>query len=235
MAGFKTHITVSSAVGIGYGTAGFFYWDMPLPSAILAGGLCSVSGMLPDLDSDSGTPLRESIALAAAVVPMMLVHRLELLLQSTELVVLAGAFIYCFIRFGFAQILREYTVHRGMFHSIPAALIAAEVAFLLCSNGEVEIRYYKAGGVLAGFLSHLILDEIWSITVKRGHIALKSSFGTALKLWGDSTWANLSCYAKLAALTWFMMQDPTWMQHLAPQAREMQQMAEGLREQFLRK
>ncbi len=77
MADFKTHIAVSTAVGVAYGYVGFVRYDFPLESCILAGGLCSVSGMLPDLDSDSGVPIREATSLAAAVVPMLLVDRLR--------------------------------------------------------------------------------------------------------------------------------------------------------------
>jgi len=55
MAGFKTHITVSTLTGIAYGAWGY-HSGAPLETCILAGGLCSVSGMLPDLDSDSGRP-----------------------------------------------------------------------------------------------------------------------------------------------------------------------------------
>ncbi|MBN2292690.1 MAG: metal-dependent hydrolase, partial [Pirellulales bacterium] len=69
MAGFRTHITISSLAGVGYGVGANLLFDMPIPTCLLAGGLCSVSGMLPDIDSDSGVPLRESLAFAAAVVP----------------------------------------------------------------------------------------------------------------------------------------------------------------------
>ena len=54
-------------------------YGVPWPTCVLAGGLCGVSGMLPDIDSDSGRPLHESMAFAAAVVPMMLLHRLPAL------------------------------------------------------------------------------------------------------------------------------------------------------------
>jgi hypothetical protein len=30
-------------------------------------------------------------------------------------------------------------------------------------------------------------------------------------MWSDSTWANLSTYAKLGLLTWLTLQDPVWM------------------------
>ena len=52
------------------------------------------------------------------------------------------------------------------------------------------------GGVLIGFMSHLILDEVWAVQW-RGGLRLKSSFGTALKLWDKVWWANISAYAKL--------------------------------------
>ena len=77
MAGFKMHIGTSSVLGVAYGAAGWHFYDVPWPTAVLAGGLCGVSGMLPDLDSGPGVPLRESVAFAAAVVPMLLVHRFE--------------------------------------------------------------------------------------------------------------------------------------------------------------
>ncbi|HJS08786.1 MAG TPA: metal-dependent hydrolase, partial [Pirellulales bacterium] len=107
--------------------------------------------------------------------------------------------------------LKRYTVHRGMFHSLPAALIAAEVAFLIFDKDDLRLRYYTAGAVLIGFLSHLVLDEIWSISFRRGLPRLKKSFGTAMKIWGDNLWANVSTYAKVILLTYLVVQDPRWM------------------------
>ncbi len=228
MANFKTHIATSGVLGVGYGATGFLVADIPLPTAVLAGGLCGVSGMLPDLDSDSGVPLRESMAFAAAVVPMLLMDRFRVLFNSPELIVLAGALVYLFIRFVLSAWLKRYTVHRGMFHSIPAAIIAAQVAYLLCSAGGIEMRAYKAGAVFVGFMSHLMLDEFYSLEWYRGRMRLKRSFGTALKLWGKSTWGNASTYIKLAALTFLVLNDENWMHQLAPHAEHFQQLAEQL-------
>ena len=88
-----------------------------------------------------------------------------------ETIVMIGGAIYLGIRFGLAWLLRKYTVHRGMFHSLPACAIAAELTFLLCGHeGEgLWIRYFNAGAVVLGFMSHLVLDEIWSIEFKNGH------------------------------------------------------------------
>jgi len=210
MAGFKTHITVSSLLGVGYGGAAYLTYGVPWPICVLAGGLCGVSGMLPDLDSDSGRPLRESMAFAAAVVPMMMLHRFQRMAMSHELMILAAAAIYLLVRFGAAALLKHCTVHRGMFHSLPAAVIFGEIVFLLASGDDLRLRAYMAGAVVLGYLSHLVLDEIGSFGWRHGLPRLKHSFGTALKLFGQSGWANLLAYAQLAVLTAVILFEPLY-------------------------
>jgi membrane-bound metal-dependent hydrolase YbcI (DUF457 family) len=209
MANFKTHITASSVLGVGYGAAAWWLYGTPVPTCLLAGGLCGVGGMLPDIDSDSGVPLRESLAFGAAVVPMMLTGRLLHAGWPHESIVLAGAATYLFIRFVVGWLLKKYTVHRGMFHSLPAAAICAELTFLLSAGEDEWVRYYKAIAVAVGYLSHLVLDELFSFQIKHGRFRLKSSFGTAIKVIGDNWWANASTYGKLAVATLLVMQDPS--------------------------
>jgi membrane-bound metal-dependent hydrolase YbcI (DUF457 family) len=225
MAGFRTHITASTALGIGYAAGAHYFFGVPPETCVLAGGLCSVSGMLPDLDSDSGVPLRESVAFAAAAVPVMMIRRFERLGMPLETMILAGMGIYLVLRFGLATLLKKYTVHRGMFHSLPAALIAAELTFLIFDRDDLWLRYYTAGAVLVGFLSHLVLDEIWSIGFRHGLPRLKKSFGTAMKIWGDSLWANVSTYAKVILLTYLVVQDPQWMAQFDTLGNRSQQLA----------
>ncbi len=219
MAGFNTHVTVSTAVGVGYGAIGVGL-DYPLESCLLAGGLCGVSGMLPDLDSKSGVPVREIMALAAAVVPMLMIERFRQMEMNSESIVLAGALIYIVIRFGVAEIFKLYTVHRGMWHSVPAAITCGLLAMFICSCEDYRLRVFKATAVFLGFMSHLVLDEIWSVEVRRGRIRLKSSFGTALKFWGKSLWGNLSTYGKLIAMIAVTMGDPLLMERLGVQPHD---------------
>ncbi len=207
MPGFKVHITASTALGVAYGTTAAVAYDVPLPACALAGGLCSVSGMLPDLDSGPGVPLRESLAFAAAVVPMLLIDRFQRLGLAPETIVLLGGLVYLSIRFGLGKVLRKWTVHRGMFHSIPTLAIVGELAYFVCAHENPWMRAFNAGAVMLGFGSHLVLDEIWSIDFK--HFQLKSSFGTALKFWGDCWWSNLLTYANLIVLTLLILGDPT--------------------------
>ncbi len=69
MAGYKTHITVSGALGVGYGVAGSILAGFTPVEGALAGVLTWFSGMLPDLDSASGRPVREVFSLLAALRP----------------------------------------------------------------------------------------------------------------------------------------------------------------------
>ncbi len=191
---------------------------MPIDTCIVAGTLCSVSGMLPDLDSNSGRPLREATALGAAVIPMLMVDRLQKMELKQDTMVLIAIIAYVLIRFVLAEIFRRYTVHRGMWHSIPAAAICGMVAFLVMSHEDITIRLFKTSGVVLGFLSHLILDEIWSIDFRKGSYRFKDSFGTALKLWGGSRFANVVTYAKLVIIGTLVWQDQGFMSkyHLDP-------------------
>jgi hypothetical protein len=215
MAGFRMHVTTSAVLGCGYAGIGHFAFAVPPDTAVVAGAMCGFSGMLPDIDSDYGVPLRESMAFTAAVLPMLLVGQLQTLLRSHDAMALAAVTMYLFVRFGLTNIIRKYTVHRGMFHSIPACLIFAGLAFLVCATAPTfEIRCYKAGGVVAGFMSHLVLDEIYAIEWKGGRWRFKKSFGTAIKLWGDDGWSNFTTYAKLAIVVMFILGEPTVIQHL---------------------
>lgn len=231
MAGFRTHVTVSSLLGCGYAGAGVVY-GFHLDTAILGGAMCGFAGMLPDLDSDYGTPLRETMAFTAATVPMLLLHRFQSLLLRPDEMALLGIAVYLFMRFGITNLIRRYTVHRGMFHSIPAGLIFAGIAFLICGGDDLTDRYFKSGAIFAGFMSHLILDEIYSVEWKSGAWHLKKSSGTAFKLWGEDSWANFSCYAKLVVVAGIILGEPSVMEQIQARNPDMASRYQQLRQTY---
>jgi hypothetical protein len=145
----------------------------------LGAGLCSIAGMMPDLDSGPGIPLRESVAFAAAVVPLMLVNRLHETGIPTEALILLGAAAYLGIRFGVTRLIKKFAIHRGMFHSLPAALIAGQITYLAFGAENQLCRYFMASAVVIGFLTHLVLDEIWSVRLGMFGPKFKKSFGTS--------------------------------------------------------
>ncbi|TWT83075.1 hypothetical protein CA13_45380 [Planctomycetes bacterium CA13] len=206
-------------VGIAYGYWGVASQGMSIESGILAGGLCSVSGMLPDLDSDSGIPLRETSMFCAAIVPILMIDRFRDMELTHEAMALAAMLIYISIRFVLVEFFKRYTVHRGMWHSIPAAASAGLLAYLVMPCPSEAIRVYKSMAVVVGFVVHLSMDEIWSIDFRRGRFRLKKSFGTALKFFGNNPLANVSVYAKLALLIYIAWGDHGILQRLRQRAR----------------
>jgi len=217
LAGFKAHITGSTLVGAAYGYWGTVHHGMPMESGLLAAGLCAVSGMLPDLDSDSGIPLRETTNFASALVPMLMINRFRALDMTPEEMALAAMLIYLFMRFVVVGIFKKYTVHRGMWHSLPAAASAGLLAYLVIPCPSEAIRVYKSAAVSLGFMTHLIMDEIWSIQMRHGRTRLKKSFGTALKFFSNNAWANLSTYAKFFLLAYLAWTDHGFLHRHSPE------------------
>lgn len=215
MADFKTHVTFSSVLGCGYAFAGMTA-GIETSTSLVAGGLCGLSGMLPDVDSDSGIPRRETMGFAAAIVPMLLVERFQQAGLRYDEMVLAAAALYFGIRFGVSKLIGHFSVHRGMWHSIPAALIFAGLAFLITRTTDPELKYFKAFAVFLGVMSHLVLDEVYSVDTRGVVPKFKKSFGTAVKFYGKNSWANFSTYAKLVVVALLVFGD--W--STLPQMRE---------------
>jgi len=166
--------------------------------------------MLPDLDSDSGVPARETIGFTAAVVPLLLMNRFHQFGLTIEQMLLAGVPVYLFIRFGLGTLLKEFTVHRGMFHSIPAMLLSGMITFLISDSGSIQHRALKGIAVSLGYLSHLVLDEIWSVEVSLAGSRLKSSSGTALKFFSKNAAANAMCWGLLILVGFSVYEDASY-------------------------
>lgn len=197
MAAFREHVTFSTVLGVGYcvGLKGLGY---EAPHCLLAGGLCGLAGMLPDLDSDSGKPVKELFGFLATVSSLIFFHRLGE--GDLEFRLLLAAGLYLFIRFGFSYLFKQLTVHRGMCHSIPAALIAAMTTYLVFGNMDHRGALAMAGGVFLGFCSHLVLDEIYAVQFTGVKVKLNQFAGSALKFTSKSLPATLVCWTLVAVL-----------------------------------
>lgn len=213
MANFQTHISTSTVLGVIYGVGGYALFDLSVPHCLVAGALCSVAGMLPDLDSDSGIPQREMLCFISVLIPMLMLRRMEALGLDKEMMVFGAGLLYVLTRFGIGWIFKRFTKHRGMWHSIPAALIAGLVTFLVCLSPALEVRLFKSWAVVIGFVSHLILDEIYAVDWQGKKIRVKRSFGTAMKWFSTSSYANITTYAKLGVLALMAMSDASLMEY----------------------
>lgn len=200
MAGFRTHVTVSTALGVAVGAAAVNPFGFTPEAGFLAACVTAVGGMLPDLDSDSGIPLRETFALAAAVTPLVLLPRFEQIGLSREGTVAGCVIAYLLVRYVGANSIRHMSVHRGMFHSIPAMLIAGLAVYLAYNSPVRNVRILLAAGVMLGFFSHLLLDELYSVDFHGVRLKLNQFAGSAIKFVSPSVPATLVCYLTLGAL-----------------------------------
>lgn len=207
MAGYREHISVSGLLGVGYGAAATFALGFSPVQGTLAGVLTWVAGMLPDLDSESGKPIREISSLLAAIVPLAMMGRLLEWGGDPEGAMLVAVGVYAGIRYGGSYLLRKLSVHRGMFHSIPALLIAAEATFLAYKSDAMPVKLLMAGGVGLGFFSHLLLDELYAVEWTGIRLRLNKFAGSALKLVGKSFVPNVVTYALLMVLTYAALVD----------------------------
>jgi hypothetical protein len=200
MASYRGHLAFASVLGAAYGGVAAWRLHYDWGPALLGFGATTLGGLLPDLDSDSGVPVRELFSLTAAVVPLLVQKRLQPFELTPEqtLVVLGG--LYLFIRFIAAAAFKAWTVHRGMFHSLPAMCIAGLAVFLVDHGRTLELRLFLAGAIMLGFLSHLVLDELCSVDFMGVRLRLNRYAGSALKLSSRSATATLLTYMLLGGL-----------------------------------
>ncbi len=198
MASFRGHLTTSAVLGLAYGIVGFWNLGLRWWAGALGAAVTAVGGLLPDLDSDSSVPNRTMFWLASPLAGVVaLEHGLARGLPiEMALLWLAGTFIL--VRYVVCYAFRRMTVHRGMFHSIPAMLISGLALFLFYFHLEQRLRLFLAGAVMAGYLSHLVLDEICAVDLQGGRI--RKPFGTALKFFSASWLATTACYFLLFLL-----------------------------------
>ncbi|MEL6344275.1 MAG: metal-dependent hydrolase [Myxococcota bacterium] len=205
MADYQTHLT--GAIITGAATA-FAASILGVATPIEAPFLAMVGvwgGLAPDLDSDNSRPLRIVFDYASLVVPFVMLWRIPALTDSWARAIVTWLVIAAVVRWPMKWVFQRFTVHRGIFHSIPAALIFGGLGFLLAGRRVDDVHLQAAIGVsaLIGYLTHLTLDELWSVDFEGRRI--KKSFGSALALTAPSRVSTGIAYALLAIiglLTW---------------------------------
>ena len=210
MAAFREHVIFSSVLGAGYGVAGSLAFGCTPVQGCLAAVMTAVAGMLPDLDLDHGRPAQELFGLLAGVAPLLLVGKVLHWLHlpaDRETVMLGMVVLYVVIRYGLSKVIPHFSVHRGMFHSVPAMLIAAEMAYLSYPSDSSRVKLLVGAGVALGFFSHLLLDEIYSVEISGVKVGLKKSSGTAIKMFGEAFLPNVLTFALAATLSYATLQE----------------------------
>jgi hypothetical protein len=213
MAGYREHIGFSGALGVVWGASATWFFGFSPVQGTLAFLLTWFAGMLPDIDSQTGRPVQEIFGVVSVVAPLILMQHLMGWGGDYERVLLLAILFYILLRNFGAPLLGKMCVHRGMFHSVPALLMASLTTFLFYKHDDIYVRMLMGGGVALGFLSHLVLDEIYSVQWTGTRIKLAKSSGSALKWFSHSVTANAFCWASVMFLGYLTLYDVGFIPH----------------------
>ena len=136
MANFKTHMSVAAACSGGLAT-GFLVVGVASPRDVwLYFAMGTLGGILPDIDANNSIPGRMLFSFFALVFAFLTLFSRAGLYSIVELSIL-WLVTYVVVRYVIFQLFARLTVHRGIFHSLLAA-----VFFWLCTT---NIGYYLFG------------------------------------------------------------------------------------------
>lgn len=203
MANFTTHIAVGTVVAGTLATltlaADVIATENLIPIT-LAGVLGSI---LPDIDLKDSRPSRVLFSGLAIFFSFTVLFSAAGRFSIAELWILWLGTLLA-VRYGVRNAFHKLAHHRGIWHSILAALfcaVATTVVFANVFDRHSGVAWLAGGFMFIGYLVHLTLDEIYSVDVMDTRI--KASFGTAMKLFDRRyPYASAGMAAALALAIW---------------------------------
>lgn len=186
MAQFRTHLAVTSIIS-GIASTMLLASTITTPQeASLYFALCVTGGLLPDIDSGNSVPARLLFTFMATAISFIVIFRQHNDNTVMELFLIwTGSFVL--IKYLLFSLFAKITVHRGIIHSIPAAIffgfICTIVLYRIFHFNEF-VSWMSGLSVFGGCLIHLLIDELCSLNINGKRP--KKSAGTALKFWSVS-------------------------------------------------
>ena len=157
--------------------------------------------MLPDLDSNHSKPTQIVFKMSSIFLPLIVLLSIPNVLPIIYIIAI-WIVSSVILHYVFFKIFLSITSHRGLFHSIPMGIFFAQATILLFYNIlELERTFSLLAGffIFFGFITHLVLDEIFSINVLG--MELKRSFGSALKIYAkNNILGTLLLYALIVTM-----------------------------------
>ena len=215
MAAFRAHLSAGLVVGYLAGVASvIIQWATAPFTALLVFFATCVGSLLPDLDSDHSTPFSITFGMLSVLAGSFAFAYCMQQPHSETWILWFGIppVVALLVRYGVGLIFQTFTVHRGIFHSLPMAIIVTGGTAVALKPFNLPLTDLLAIslGVGMGFLAHLVLDEVCAAVNFDGlRIETKKSFGTALTLTSPSLVATVSAYlvlGTLVVLNWPLIQ-----------------------------
>ena len=181
MANFNTHFTVAAGASA-LVSATLLSMEVVTPEqAVIAFGVGTLGGLLPDVDSSHSTSIKVGFNVLSLLMTIMIIFVKSSSYSLIEMLLVASL-VFMGIRYAFLEFFRKISKHRGMFHTIPVAVIWGIVIAIMCQwffDLNSLVSWVYGFMITLGYLVHLTLDELYSVDL--GNRRMKKSSGTALK------------------------------------------------------
>ncbi|MGI9477052.1 MAG: metal-dependent hydrolase [Hyphomicrobiaceae bacterium] len=208
MANFATHIGVGTIVSGALATITLAA-DVIAPENLVAVTLAGVLGsVLPDIDLKDSRASRAMFSGLAVFFSFCVLFMNAGQYSIAELWLLwLGSFLL--VRYAAEALFHRFSYHRGIWHSIVAGLFwwfLTAVVFYYVLGRHEGVAWLAGGFMFIGYLTHLLLDEIYSVNLLGQR--LKRSFGSAMKLFDDRKPGESATIATLAVIL-FLLAPPS--------------------------
>lgn len=191
MPNFKTHFYFSIFFAASCSFISLFFFAFKVEEFAILFLSFALGGILPDLDMKNSTPSR-IIAFLLSFLTIFLIKPItqKLFASSSELStfvsiifsILLGLLLFLILPI----LIPRFTIHRGIFHSIPAIILSFLFSYMLFCNFEKKIRLYASASLTLGYTLHLIMDEIQGF--------LRKKRKTVFKITGENTFSTAVAY-----------------------------------------
>ena len=200
MANFPTHIAIGTLVSGTLATLTLAV-DGVSPENLVAVTMAGVLGsVLPDIDLKDSRPARAMFAGLAVFFAFAVLFSVAGRYSVAEMLILYVGTLVA-VRYGAKWVFFKMSYHRGIWHSLLAAVFVSffTAAVYYHALGRPDaVAWLAAGFMFIGYLTHLTLDEIYSVDVMDTRI--KASFGTAIKLVDRNHWGHTGAMAAATML-----------------------------------
>lgn len=208
MGNFVHHLSGGMIAGAACGAVAYYNLHVPLTDATAFAIISCAGSLLPDIDSPNSRPNDMAFGLASVLAPVFVLQGIGLPRLTSSHVILTALAVYVIVKYGLRVLMRQFSVHRGMFHSIPAAIIWGALVYQAFRLSPQLIKNAAAASALVGFVTHLVIDEMFSFVNFDGtRIAPKKSFGTAFKFYSSSLLATTGTYIVMVVLLYACLRD----------------------------
>ncbi|MBR2537591.1 MAG: metal-dependent hydrolase [Hyphomicrobium sp.] len=210
MANFTTHIAVGTVVSGALATLTLAA-DVVAPENLVAVTLAGVLGsVLPDIDLKDSRASKTMFAGLGIFFSFAALFNAATKFSIAELwIIWLGTLVL--VRYGLHYVFHRTSVHRGIWHSLIAGVfssVATALVFFYVLKKPEGVAWLAAGFMMIGYITHLVLDEMYSVDVMDTRI--KASFGTALKIF-DRRYPSASLAMTAAAAAAIYVAPPTKM------------------------